>query len=242
MKNTPGVTRRELLTAVLPGAAIVPAAALLLGACSGGGSNDADSVAALLPGDGAGSASTSLAEATTLAPPTTMVATTLPPTTQTPTTLPPVTVPPSTLPTPAAVPADQYAPEPDVVLGRIAIERIKLDTELRQGITLTTLDKGPGHWPGTALPGGIGNMVVAGHRVTHSKPFRHIDKLQPGDAMTITAVDGGQARYLVTSSEVVDDQAVWIVNQTPEPTATIFACHPPGSARQRYVVRFALEA
>jgi sortase A len=225
-----------LLTVVLPGAAIVPAAAMLLGACGSSGSGDAESVAVLLPGEGASTASTSIAESTTLAPPTTMVPTTLPPTT-----LPPVTVPPTTLPTPAAVPTDQYAPEPDVVLGRITIDRISLDTDLREGITLTTLDKGPGHWPGTAVPGGIGNMVVAGHRVTHSKPFRHIDKLQPGDAMTFTAGDGAQSRYIVTSSEVVDDQAVWIVNQTPEPTATIFACHPPGSARQRFVVHFALE-
>ena len=46
---------------------------------------------------------------------------------------------------------------------------------LYEGITLTTLNKGPGHWPGTALPSQDGNVVVAGHRVTHSRPFRHID-------------------------------------------------------------------
>ena len=29
---------------------------------------------------------------------------------------------------------------------------------------------------------------------------------------------------------------------TPTPTATTFACHPPGSARYRYVVDLALES
>ena len=34
--------------------------------------------------------------------------------------------------------------------------------------------------------------------------------------------------------------ALWIVNQTPDYTATLFACHPAGSTRQRIVVHLAL--
>src|SRR3712207_8743422 len=41
-------------------------------------------------------------------------------------------------------------------------------------------------WPGTAFPGETGNAVFAGHRVTHSHPFRHIDKLVPGDEVFFT--------------------------------------------------------
>ncbi len=156
--------------------------------------------------------------------------------------LPPTTLPPTTLPVPERVPTDPHAPEPDVVLGRIRIERLALDAELREGVTLTTLDKGPGHWPGTAMPGRVGNLVVAGHRVTHSKPFRHIDDLVPGDAVEVTLTSGDSLRYRVTGAEVVGDKALWIVDQTARPTATLFACHPPGSARQRYVVHLALGA
>jgi sortase A len=145
------------------------------------------------------------------------------------------------LPTPAPVPVDERAAEPAVVLGTIEIPRLGLSVPLNEGISLTTIDRGPSHWPGTAMPGQVGNVVVAGHRVTHSKPFRHIDTLQPGDEIIFT-VDGVRTVYRVTAHDVVTPDAMHIVDQTAEPTATLFACHPPGSARYRYVVRAALVA
>ncbi len=42
--------------------------------------------------------------------------------------------------------------------------RIGLTRTMFEGIRLSTLDHGPGHWPGTAMPGELGNVVVAGHR------------------------------------------------------------------------------
>jgi LPXTG-site transpeptidase (sortase) family protein len=138
------------------------------------------------------------------------------------------------LPTPAPVP-DAYADEALVQLGTIEIPRIGLNTTLHQGITLTTIDRGPSHWPGTALPGQLGNVVIAGHRVTHSKPFRHIDQMLPGDRVIFT-VDGVRTEYEMVSNEVVTPDALRIVEQRPEHTATLFACHPPGSARYRFVV------
>jgi len=47
--------------------------------------------------------------------------------------------------------------------------------------------------------------------------------------------------YEMTGSQVVTPKALDIVNPTPTPTATLFACHPPGSAKFRYVVRLALK-
>jgi sortase A len=144
------------------------------------------------------------------------------------------------LPIPLPVPEDPYAPEAEVFIGSIEIPRLGLREDLRSGVTLTTLDKGPGHWPGTAMPGEVGNVVVAAHRVTHTRPFRHIDDLVEGDEVLFTMNDGRRVVYRTVRSEIVDDQAMWIVNQTPATTATLFACHPPGSARQRYVVHLEL--
>jgi len=48
--------------------------------------------------------------------------------------------------------------------------------------------------------------------------------------------------YVVTGHEIVDPTAIRIVDQTAEPTATLFACHPPGSVAERYVVHLALQA
>lgn len=149
---------------------------------------------------------------------------------------PPAPVP---LPQPVAPPADERAPEPAIVIGTIEIPKLGLSVPLNEGISLNTIDRGPSHWPGTAMPGQIGNVVIAGHRVSKTRPFRYIDTLVPGDEIIFT-VDGVRSVYRVTGNDVVTPDAMHIVNQTPEPIATLFACHPPGSARYRYVVRAAL--
>ena len=162
--------------------------------------------------------------------------TTAPPTTAAPV---PVTAP-AVKKTPARVPSNPYANEPMIELGTIEIPKIGLNHRIFQGISLRSIDRGPSHWPGTALPGEVGNSVFAGHRVTHSHPFRNIDQLATGDEVVFN-VNGNRTVYTVTGSEVVTPKALHIVDQTPTPTATLFACHPPGSARFRYVVHLALK-
>jgi sortase A len=164
---------------------------------------------------GAGAASTSSTTTATTATPTT-----------------------STLAAPAPAPADD-ATEPLETIGEIAIARLGIDDTLYEGVTLGTLDHGPGHWPGTALPGQIGNAVIAGHRVSHSRPFRYLDRLREGDQVVFT-VDGHRRVYIVTGHDIVTPDRVDIVDPTPAATATLFACHPPGSTRYRYVVHLAL--
>jgi sortase A len=142
--------------------------------------------------------------------------------------------------TPVRVPVNPRQREPLIEIGTIEIPKIGLTHRLFEGISLTTIDQGPSHWPGTALPGQVGNAVFAGHRVTHSRPFRNIDQLQAGDEV-IFNIGGARTVYEMTGSQVVTPKALDIVNPTPTPTATLFACHPPGSARYRYVVRLALK-
>ncbi|MGZ8997592.1 MAG: TonB-dependent receptor domain-containing protein, partial [Allosphingosinicella sp.] len=64
--------------------------------------------------------------------------------------------------------------EAHVQVGTIEIPKIGVSKALLEGISLNTLDKGPGHWPGTAMPGHSGNVVVAGHRTSKDRPFRYI--------------------------------------------------------------------
>jgi sortase A len=142
------------------------------------------------------------------------------------------------LPQPIA-PPDPNADEPLVEIGRIEIPRISLDRPVYEGITLGTLDNGPGHWPGSAMPGQIGNVVVAGHRTSHNKVFRHVDRLLPGDEVVFTTGDG-RFVYTVRETTIVTPDAMYIIDQTYAPTATLFACHPPGSTRERIVVHLDL--
>lgn len=165
-------------------------------------------------------------------------ATTAPPTTRAPTTT--TTAP--ALPVPEPLPADDYAPTPEVHLGTLALPSIGVTAPLGEGVTLTALDRGPGHWPGTAMPGQLGNVVVAGHRVTHTRPFHNLDLLEPGDSLVFTLADGTTWTYRHESTEIVASDALYIVDQTPAHTATLFACHPKGSAAQRIVAHFTLRA
>jgi sortase A len=157
-----------------------------------------------------------------------------------PTVASPTSLSPTTLPAPDAVPTDEDAPTPDVVHGTLALPTIGVEQTLHEGVTLTAIDRGPSHWPGTAMPGEVGNVVVAGHRVTHSRPFYDLDRLRPGDPLVFTLTDGSRWTYELTSIEIVPPDAMHIVEQTPDRTATLFACHPKGSAAQRIVAHFRL--
>ena len=140
---------------------------------------------------------------------------------------------------PVHVPRDSYSPEPIVKIGTLEIPKIGLVTPIYHGITMRNIDLGPSHWPGTPLPGENGNTVFPGHRVTKTRPFRNIDQLVPGDQAIFT-VNGVRSVYVMTGSQIVKPTQMEIVDPTPTPVATLFACHPPGSARYRYVVRMAL--
>lgn len=133
-------------------------------------------------------------------------------------------------------PINPRAAAPIVKIGEIQIPRIGLVHPVYEGVTLTVIDHGPGHWPGSAVPGQLGNSVFAGHRVTHSHPFRRINELVPGDDI-VFKMQNGTFTYKMTGSQIVTPKDVHIVNPTTDATVTLFACHPPGSARQRYVVR-----
>ena len=151
----------------------------------------------------------------------------------------PTTVP---LPQPIAAPVDDQAAEPVVGRGRVAIPSIGLDATLYEGVSLPTFDLGPSLWPGTALPGQIGNMVIGGHRTAANADFRHLDQLVAGDEMVVTDNAGVQHTYAVDSIEFTDPFAARIIHQTPRQTATLYACHPPGSVSRRIVVHLTFVA
>ena len=166
---------------------------------------------------------------------------------------PPPTTTTTVAPTPVFVPEPEPAPtpppkqpskpvntnvaglEPIVKIGVMEIPKIGLVHEIYHGITMRNINLGPSHWPGTAFPGEPGNSVFAGHRVTKTHPFRNIHLLANGDEVIYT-VNGKRSVYKVNGNRIVTPKQVEIINPTNTPTATIFACHPPGSARFRYVV------
>lgn len=142
---------------------------------------------------------------------------------------------PELLPIPIDPPLDVYGPEPIIELGRLEIPAIGIDTVLYQGIRLTTLDRGPGHWPGSAEPGRTGNAVIGGHRTARNAVFRRVGELQPGDEIIYTTATGRHT-YRVSGQRIVTPEEIWIIEPTPTATTTLFACHPPGAVTQRIAV------
>lgn len=120
-----------------------------------------------------------------------------------------------------------------------------------QGVGEADLRKGPGHYPGTALPGQVGNLVVSGHRTTYLAPFNRIDELRPGDNVVFETARGwfvyrvsDVAAYHLHYQQVVDPSDVgeaWPVpnHRGARATRKIFTfttCNPKYSARQRLIV------
>jgi sortase A len=142
------------------------------------------------------------------------------------------------LPLPAMAPAvsEERAASPIIEIGRIQIPSIHVDHKIYEGVTLTVVDHGPGHWPGSAMPGDRGNSVFAGHRTTHDHPFGDLDLVEKGDQVTFE-MGGRRSVYEVTDNFIVDGTNTDIALPTPDATITLFACHPKGSAKQRIVVQ-----
>jgi sortase A len=112
-----------------------------------------------------------------------------------------------------------------------------------EGVGTADLRKGPGHYPGTALPGRVGNFVVSGHRTTYAAPFNRLDELRPGDTILIDTATRHLV-YRVTGRAVVSPSETSVVAPVPfhpgrRPTKrliTLTTCHPKYSAAQRLIV------
>jgi LPXTG-site transpeptidase (sortase) family protein len=125
--------------------------------------------------------------------------------------------------------------------GVIRIPAIGLNQTIVEGVSREMLKLGPGHYPGTALPGQPGNVVISGHRTTYSKPFHDLDLLTTGDPIVIET-PSGSFRYEVAETLVVPDDDARPLLDTVEPRLTLTTCHPKGSARERLVVVASLVA
>lgn len=127
-------------------------------------------------------------------------------------------------------------------MARISIARLSLNMAIYKGVTDPIFKKGIGYWPGTALPGLIGNTVLGGHRTSGPRPFYFIERMKIGDPIVVS-FKGKKYTYRVTKTRIIKPTDTWILSQNvTKPTLTIFACHPRGSYKQRYVVTAVLKA
>jgi sortase A len=146
----------------------------------------------------------------------------------------------STTTTTQVVELPELIVEPEVPVGepfaRLIIDRIELDAVVFEGVDRTTLKSGPGHMPGTPLPGQPGNAVISGHRTTYGRPFYELDLLVVGDEIEVeTAV--GISTYAVRDILIVAPTDVWVAENMDGAWLTLTTCHPRFSAAERLIIQ-----
>lgn len=144
-----------------------------------------------------------------------------------------------TFSTPVAARETPEKRSPLIAVGRLTIAKLHVNVTIYKGVTEREFDRGVGYWPGSALPGDSGNMVIGGHRTSAHRPFYDIQKLTVGDIIVVTRPQH-TARYRVTHKYIVRPTDLWIIKPTPVPSLTLFTCHPRGSVSKRYAVRASL--
>ena len=135
------------------------------------------------------------------------------------------------------IPKQRFLP-----IGRLQIPEIDLDVAFRDGVHEEILTEGPGHWPGTPLPGEAGNAVLSGHRTTYTHPFGDLNLLDLGDTVKTRLSGEPMVRFEVTRRTVVPEAeyADFVLRQPRRPkvrSITMFACHPKGYRTYRIVVQ-----
>ena len=142
------------------------------------------------------------------------------------------------LPSPS-VTATQASPYPlGQPVARLRIPSAEIDSVVFGGADQATLEKGPGHVPGTELPGEETfrkNCVITAHRDSH---FRHLGWLRKGQRIELET-PSGTVSYRVVSREIVKPDAVRVLQPTEKPRLTLITCYPfnyVGAAPERLVV------
>jgi sortase A len=124
-------------------------------------------------------------------------------------------------------------------MGRIKVEALDLESPYVQGADLSSLQKAPGHYVDTNLPGEGGTVGIAGHRTTYGAPFGDIDDLRRGDKISIE-MPYGDFSYAVTRKRIVEPEAVDVLRRGGKERIVLTACHPRFSAARRIVAFAAL--
>lgn len=115
---------------------------------------------------------------------------------------------------------------------RIIIPRTGINQVVLEGTSPNILKLGPGHYTGMANPGERGNVGIAGHRVTYTRPFNRLDELTKGDTIILETIDYVY-EYRVETIVVVDPKDISTLKPTSDPKVTLTTCNPKYSARTR---------
>ena len=130
------------------------------------------------------------------------------------------------------------------LVGRITIPSIGVSKYVVAGVRLKDLERGPGLFPGSPMPGQKGNVAIAGHRTTFGAPFSRIDELRGNERIVLESKDG-TFTYIVNGEPKIVLATDTAVAKTTNPDIaiiTLVSCYPKWTSTKRIVVVATLDS
>ena len=119
-------------------------------------------------------------------------------------------------------------------VARLIMPSIGLDEIVVEGVGDDELNAGPGHLPGSPMPGESGNAIISAHRDRH---FSTLGALAVGDTV-YTQTPSERTTWIVTKRRVVRAGAPALF-ASAEPLLTLTTCWPIryfGTAPERLII------
>ena len=126
-------------------------------------------------------------------------------------------------------------------VARLEVPRFGIDAYVLNDVSGEAMAWGPGHMPGTPVPGTPGLSVLGGHRDTH---FSFLKDLVPGDIVMVETDSGITHTFRVETRELADAYNHSLSFRGGPPRLALITCWPfdalTTGGSERYVVTAAL--
>lgn len=129
---------------------------------------------------------------------------------------------------------------------RLIIAKLGVDMIVVEGVSGDLLRAGAGHYPDSAYPGDRGNVAIAGQRTQFGQPFRHLERLVPGDLLVLITPSGRYAYKLIPGFDghpnpfVVGPLDWRVIGPAETAIVTLTTTDPPHSSKNQLIARFSL--
>lgn len=128
----------------------------------------------------------------------------------------------------------KFDPKPNDVIGMLEIPKLEAELPIIEGTEEEMLERGVGHYSGTAFPMEDEQILLSGHRDT---VFRDFDKLSVGDHF-IVKLPYGTFEYEIRSTDIVDKDDTTVIRSMGTEVLVVSTCYPfryLGNAPERYI-------
>lgn len=115
-------------------------------------------------------------------------------------------------------PLPDTAPDYGSAVAVITIPKLGLTQVVVEGVSSNYTQSGPGHVPGTVLPGQAGESTIVGRRTTFGAPFFNLGSLRSGDLIKVVTVEGPSTYKVVDSAKaqnLTSANTLKLVTSTP---------------------------